>query len=262
MTESAPGHFDANIDPGWTIAGRPNGGYLLALLGRAAERTGPHEHVVAASAQFLSPPEPGPVTIEVEVLRAGRSASQLRARMIQHDAGCVEALLTTGTLGTAEEPHWSGGVPSTPDTCFEDARRVPGVNPAGTPVPIMDQVDLRLDPASTGFAVGRPSGSGELWGWLDIPGTEPIDPAALLYAVDAFPPATFEIELTGWVPTLALTVYVRALPAPGPLRVLQRANLVAAQRVDETCWVWDSHGRVVAHGAQLAAIRLGEPPRG
>lgn len=227
------------------------------MLGRAAERAGPHEHVVAASAQYLAPPEPGPVIIEVEVLRAGRSASQLRARMIQRDAVCVEALLITGTLDTAGEAHWSGGVPVIPETSFENGHRVPSVNPAGTPVPIMDQVDLRLDPSSTGFAEGRPSGSGELWGWLDLPGAEPIDPAALLYAVDAFPPATFEIELTGWVPTLALTVYVRALPAPGPLRVLQRANLVAAQRVDEACWVWDSRGRVVAHGVQLAAIRLG-----
>jgi hypothetical protein len=39
--------------------------------------------------------------------------------------------------------------------------------------------------------------------------------------------------------------------------VLQKANLVDAQRVDESCWVWDSAGRLVAHGSQLAGIRLG-----
>ena len=63
--------------------------------------------------------------------------------------------------------------------------------------------------------------------------------------------------MTGWVPTLELTVYVRALPAPGPVRVLQRANLIDGQRVDEQCWVWDSRARLVAHGTQLAGIRLG-----
>ncbi|MDT4920087.1 MAG: hypothetical protein QOI15_989, partial [Pseudonocardiales bacterium] len=96
-----------------------------------------------------------------------------------------------------------------------------------------------------------------LRGWLALPGDEPFDPASLLYAVDSFPPATLDVELTGWVPTLELTGYVRALPAPGPVRVLQEAHLVDHQRVDETCWVWDSTGRLVAHGTQLAAIRIG-----
>ena len=59
------------------------------------------------------------------------------------------------------------------------------------------------------------------------------------------------------MPTLELTAYVRALPAPGPVRVLQRARLIDDQRVDEECLVWDSRGRLVAQCTQLAAIRLG-----
>ena len=71
------------------------------------------------------------------------------------------------------------------------------------------------------------------------------------------PPATFDIEFSGWVPTLELTVYVRAQPAPGPVRVLQRAQLITGGRVDQTCLIWDRTGRLVAEGTQLAAIRLG-----
>ena len=49
-----------------------------------------------------------------------------------------------------------------------------------------------------------------------VDGRDP-DPLALLYAVDALPPATFDLSgTTGWVPTLSLTAYVRAPPAPGP----------------------------------------------
>jgi hypothetical protein len=121
----------------------------------------------------------------------------------------------------------------------------------------MNQVEVRLDPEFAGFTRGEPSGRGELRGWLALPDAEDFDPVSLLYAVDAFPPATFDIEFTGWVPTLELTAYVRALPAPGPVRVMQRANLIDAGRVDETCWVWDSTGRLVAQGSQLAGIRLG-----
>jgi hypothetical protein len=96
-----------------------------------------------------------------------------------------------------------------------------------------------------------------LRGWLALPDDEPFDPNSLMYAVDAFPPATLDVEPTGWVPTLELTAYVRALPAPGPVRILHQAHLVDDQRVDETCWVWDSTDRLVAHGTQLAGIRLG-----
>ena len=94
-------------------------------------------------------------------------------------------------------------------------------------------------------------------GWLDLPGTAVFDPISLLFAVDSFPPATIDIERVGWVPTLELTAYVRALPVPGPVRVLQRAHLISGQRVDEACFVWDRSGRLVAQATQLAGIRLG-----
>lgn len=252
-----PGQFEAAVDSQWTIGGKPNGGYLLAVLGRAAVAVGPHEHVIAASAHYLHSPDPGPVVVEAEVLRSGRSASQVHARMLQDGQPCVEALLTTSRLDPAAEPHWGAGAPTPGTSRYQESIHLPGVTPTGVPVSLAEQVDVRIDPDSFGFSQGRPSGRGELRGWLALPHSEPFDPVSLLFAVDAFPPATFDIEMTGWVPTLELTVYVRALPAPGPVRVLQKANVIDAQRVDETCWVWDSRGRVVAHGTQLAGIRLG-----
>jgi hypothetical protein len=120
----------------------------------------------------------------------------------------------------------------------------------------MEQVDLRLEPQTQGFTTGQPAGRGELRGWLALPAGEAFDPSSLLYALDSFPPATFDIEFSGWVPTLELTAYVRAIPVPGPVRVLQRARLIDAGRVDEACFIWDSAGRLVAQGTQLAGIRL------
>ena len=256
LVERQPGRYSGDVHAGWTIAGKPNGGYLLALLGRAAAAVS-HPHPIATSAHYLRPPDPGPVDVDVEVLRRGRSASQLRARLRQHGKTCIEALVTTGELDPDTKPYWTEGLPEPGSVPFADCIRVPAVTPAGLPVPIMEQVDIRLEPASFTFARGAPTGRGELHGWLALPHGEDFDAGALLYAVDAFPPATFDIEISGWVPTLELTAYVRATPAPGPLRVLHKAHLIVAQRVDEVCWVWDSTGRLVAQGTQLAGVRLG-----
>lgn len=257
LVPEGPGRFGGEVHPEWTIGGKPNGGYLLGMLGRAAATVGPHDHVIAASAHYLRSPEPGPVVVEAEVLRAGRSASQLHARMLQDGQICIEALITTSTLDPDDKPYWSDGVPQPGTESFADSVRIPSLSPSGVPVAIMDQVEVRIERGSLGFAGGTPSGRGELRGWLALPYDEPFDPVSLVYAVDAFPPATFDVETTGWVPTLELTAYVRALPAPGPVRMLHKAQLIDAQRVDEICWVWDTTGRLVAHGSQLAGIRLG-----
>jgi hypothetical protein len=256
VTQREPGRFSAEIDPEWTIGAKPNGGYLLSMLARAATSTSAHNHVVAASAHYLHSPDPGPVVIETELLRAGRSASQLRARMEQDGKACVEALVTASSLAGDTAPYWDRGLPEKSEVSYEDCPRLVPKLPNGIRVAIMEQVEVRLEPNSSGFTAGRASGRGELRGWLALPGAEPFDPNALLFAVDAFPPATFDIEFSGWVPTLELTVYVRALPVPGPVRVLQRAQLIDAGRVDESCFVWDMSGRLVAEGTQLAGIRL------
>jgi hypothetical protein len=248
--------FGAAVHPKWSIAGKPSGGYLLSLLGRAAVTASPHPHVLAASAYYLRPPEPGRVMIEVHLLRAGRSATHLRATMSQGGEVCVEALAMAGDLDTATPTRWDRGVPSAGTANYPECMRLGSQLPDGSRVEIRDQIEVRLEPASAGFTRGAPSGRGELRGWLGLPGEEAFDPISLLLAVDAFPPATFDIKFSGWVPTLELTVYVRALPKPGPVRLLQRAELIDDGRVDESCYVWDRSGRLVAQGRQLAAIRL------
>jgi acyl-coenzyme A thioesterase PaaI-like protein len=123
---SAPGRFEAELNPEWTIGGKPNGGYLLALLGRAASSVSEHGHVIAASAHYLSSPEPGRSQIETHVLRTGRSASHVRARMSQGERACVEALIMTGVLDPGAKPYWDKGAPNralSPSTSARDSSR-------------------------------------------------------------------------------------------------------------------------------------------
>ncbi|MBJ7358500.1 MAG: thioesterase family protein [Nocardioides sp.] len=246
--------FSADLHPGWGVGGRPNGGYLLAVLGRAVAATGRHPDVVAVSAHFLRPPATGPADVELEVLHEGRSVSTVRASLRQEGRTCVEALVTTGDLDRTA-PVWRGEIEPPAVAAMEDCTRLVAVTDAFE-VPLMDQLDLRLDPGSMGWTVGAPTGRGELLGRIALLDEPAFDPLSLLVAVDAFPPAPFDVEVTGWVPTIQLSAYVRARPADGPVVVRHRAQVIAQGRVDETTTVWDRNGAVVAQGTQLAGIRL------
>lgn len=241
------------------VNGHPNGGYLLAVLGRAALAAldEPDRHVLAATATYIAPPTTGLTTIRTEVQRRGRTASQVRAVLVQDDAARVDVTMTIGTLD-AGPPQW--GQISPPDLAAEDVcRAATGAMPSpitGGPPPLARVMASAFDPATLGFATGQPSGTGELRGWLRFADGRDWDPLALLLAVDAMPPATFEVAMTGWVPTLTLTAYIRAVPVPGPLRFRFRVGVIAAGKADETCEVWDSADRLVAQSTQLAAIRL------
>jgi hypothetical protein len=260
----APHLFETDIHELWTVGDKPNGGYLLALLGRAARSTGRPDQdspwqVVSSSITYLRPPELGPATVHTELLRRGRSAAHVRAVLTQGGVDMVDAVFVLGALPEQLSLRYNGIEPlrvPDPEQCVRLPERIPG----GVHVGIMEVLDLRLDPATIPFADSPPPAGApaELRGWTRfVDGREP-DPLSLLFTVDAIPPATLMIGSTGWVPTLQMSVYVRATPAPGWLGIRMVANLVADGVVDEACVVWDSRGQVVAQGTQLARLRFPE----
>ena len=83
------------------------------------------------------------------------------------------------------------------------------------------------------------------------------DAYLLALAVDALPPVIFGITRAGWSPTVELTWHMRALPAPGLLRVAARSRHVSGGWFDEESEVWDSAGRLVAQSRQIARVGRG-----
>lgn len=250
------GGYVADLDQNWSAVGNINGGYLQAVMARAAAAESVHPHVVAASTHFLRPPNAGRARLVVEPLRTGRSASQVRVRLLQDGEAKAETVFMLGDLTDVKpEPAFKATDFPSPGLAFAEVVRFKPPRDA-FPVEMLHQVELYLEPEAFGFARGNPRGLGELRGWLDLPGQAAFDPISLLQAADTFPPATFDIDPTGWVPTFEMTTYVRALPAPGPVQIHFKANIVQGDRVDETCTIWDSNGAVVAQSHQLAGVRL------
>ncbi|HYY10752.1 MAG TPA: thioesterase family protein, partial [Kineosporiaceae bacterium] len=251
VTAAGPGRYDAVLDEDWSIGGRLNGGYLLALLTRAAlAEAGPgHEHPLAVTGAFAAAAPAGPAAVTVEALRRGRGTSVLRARLHAPEGGdaYVEALVTAGRLADGDPLVAGPPAPALPPEA--SCPRAP-VDNGPLHVPLLGQVSERIDPATAGFARGRPSGAGELRAWVRFDDGREPDLLALVLVADALPPPSFDVPglVLGWVPTLQYSVYLRALPAPGPLQVRTVARSIGGGAVDETCDVWDSAGRLVAVG--------------
>lgn len=258
LEPTGPGTAGVLLDEQWRIGPKMHGGYLMAVLARAGiEAVAPtrpeHAAPQAMTATFLRAPDPGPAALTVDVLRSGRGASQVRVRLEQ-DGPCVEAALVLGPLPAASEQDLSPEpIAVTP---YEDCPRSPadGADGRGT-LPIMDVVDVRLDPATLGFLRGSPTGEGRLSGWIAMEGETEWDPLGLLVALDALPPATFDLGIYGWSPTMSLTAHVHAEAAPGPLVATQWVDHASTDRMHETCRLWDARGRLVAQANQLAAVR-------
>jgi acyl-CoA thioesterase len=257
-TGVARGHLGA----GWLIGDAINGGVLMALATSAASdalRGTGHVEPLTWGAHFLAPATPGPVEALVEVLRVGRSVATAAVRLVQPGAdGPRERVRLTGTFGTldrAEPVHRAPAPPEVPgpQACLPATR---SSGPLAAAIVMLDRLDVRVDPSTAGFAVGRPSGRGCIRAWLRMrDGREP-DVAMLPYAVDALMPVSFDLGVPGWAPTIELTGQLLGRPAPGWLLVELSTDTVVGDLLVEDAAVWDSAGRLVARSRQLAGVRL------
>ncbi|WP_340539909.1 thioesterase family protein [Nocardioides sp. GXZ039] len=260
VTRAGDLRWTAELSEGWGIGSGLNGGYLLATIARALSEAVPGKpDPLAISAHYLSASHAGPAGIDVTVLRDGGSVATTRAELRQGDDVRIAVLATLGDLDRLPaDDATTAAPPDLPPVGECVPHRPPPGFEAG--IALLGRFDLRLHPDHVGWTTGQPDGSGVLSGWFRLEDERDPDPLSLLLVVDALPPVTFTHGLFGWAPTLELTAYVRARPAPGWLRVTHATRSIAGGMFEEDCEVWDSAGRLVAQSRQLA--RTPRPHRG
>jgi acyl-CoA thioesterase len=241
------------IRDGWDINGNANGGYLLALAANGLRQIASRPDPVSITAHYLAPGRPSAALVTGQVVKTGKRFTTVTGSLLADGRTIIQLLGTFGDLAApqADTIAMDGSPPDLPppDECVpRDAR-------SGVPVPMMDRLDVRLHPRDAGYVLGNKSGRAEIAGWVSLRDGRPIDTLALLMVADAFPPAVFNIDIPpGWVPTVELTVHVRAVPAPGPMRCLFRTRFVHGGMFEEDGEVWDSTGTLVALSRQLALL--------
>ena len=256
LTATGPEEYAATLDPGWVIGGGIHGGYLMALLAGAARSVLPAKpDPLAISAHFTSASIPGPATLSARLLRDGGSVGTVAVDLSQDGALRISALATVGILGDGAD--WRSTSPPLELPPPEECPVMP--DEVRAMLPLTQRFDMRFDPATAGFLRGEAGEEALLQSWFRLADGREPDALALLVALDAMPPVTFAMGQPGWAPTLELTCYLRAEPAPGWLLLSHRARTFAGGMFEEDCEVWDSAGRLVAQSRQLA--RMPRPPQ-
>jgi hypothetical protein len=120
-----------------------------------------------------------------------------------------------------------------PEQCLGRADRLlPAVGGAAG---IAGRVEFRIEPTSDGWVTGRQDGTTAFQGWMRLADGRPPDVHCLPLLVDALPPAVFGAVSPQWVPTLELTVHVRAHPVPGWLRAAVATRFLIDGTFEEDC---------------------------
>jgi hypothetical protein len=242
------------LHDGWDINGNANGGYMLAVAGNGLRAVAGRPDPVSVTAHYLAPGRPGDVAVEAQVVKSGKRFATVAGSFSSTDRTLLQLVGTFGDLsGAAADgaPYMAGGPPDLPpmDECVRRS------GPVTLGSAFAQKLDVRLRPGDTGFMDGVKSGRAEMAGWFSFADGRAVDTLALLLVADAFAPAVFNLELPqGWVPTVELTVHVRGVPAPGPVRCIFRTRYVSGGMFEEDGEVWDSDDRLVALSRQLALL--------
>lgn len=247
------GSFVAGLHGDWAIGDHPHGGYLLAIMARAAISAAggpaPDDDLapLAVSAQFLRPPRTGPVLVRTETLKTGRTVTVMRAVLEQRGRACVDATVTLGRM--PDEPAVWSDLPEMPVNPPVEAINLGSASYAKF-APLSRTCDLRLDPQGAGFLTGSTADPPRLRLWVKPRGAQP-DLLFGLLTGDVSMPVTVNLGWFGWAPTVQLTALLRARPANGWLRLLVEAKAVHGRWYDEDALVVDSTGRLVCQARQL-----------
>ncbi|MEO9221675.1 MAG: thioesterase family protein, partial [Mycobacteriaceae bacterium] len=223
--------FDATLGSSWTIGPKAHGGLLLALCANAARQAfggaTPSMQPLAVSANYLSPPEPGPVQLTTTLRKRGRTVCLVDVELRQDGVSAVRATVTLGPpeRGDAafERAHPMQDMPIAPPSDAIDV----STHVFGQIVHVARVCELRVDPSTGGFLRGEVEGDPVIRLWVKPRGEAP-DALFALMAGDVSPPVTLNLGRLGWAPTVQLTALLRAEPAPGWLRVQMSTSKVGA----------------------------------
>jgi acyl-CoA thioesterase len=271
---SRPGRYTTQVSDAWLLVVVPQGGIVAAIAARAMAIVldDPGQILRTMSCVFAGQVAAGPVEVDVEVLRRGRSMSQLTATV--RNPGAAAGLTAVAAFGASRrgfdftelemppvpEPEglrgWRDGIPEGIEFEFDRP-----------PMPFWEHV------VESRSAVGRApweafvEGPAESVSWyrLDHPPLRSdgrVDPLAAVVLCDTMPGAVGQKlgpAAGPWFgPSVDLTIHLFGAPRPGWLLAHNQARFAGDGYASVDMALWDpSDGSLVAYATQLMFFAFG-----
>ena len=257
MLDGAAAGGAVTVAPGWGQGRATYGGLVAGLLFARAEAlcADPARRLRSASVAFAGPVAPGEAVVEGRVLRAGGSATQVEAAIVQDGKTRASLLATFGdgresVVSVAAGPRNPRPELPAPET-LDRIIPVPGVTPE-----FFGQVDLR-------FGAGSPLFSGaaepDFGGWMRFASPpRALGDRELVTLADAWPPSIAPL-LDGPVPlsTVAWTFEPVGEGSASPDAFWQydvRTLAAGGGYAHTSARIWDSFGTLRALSRQTVAV--------
>jgi acyl-CoA thioesterase len=251
----APGVYERTLDRTYWGHESQFGGYAHALILQAMvdEVADPEMVPVSASVHFIRPYGEGRFRCEVDVVRRGRTMSNVHARTWSEDKLVGQAIATF-----ARRRDLAPLTPLRPPP--ELASPVaPGEAPTDPRMSIPNHRHFEMWPR-VGSWPERRADVDRVGGWVRMIGEPIVDERVLVMINDLWPPVAYHRWTVGHVAVSAdiTTQFRGALPAaiaPGePVFVQLRTVASAGGFVDEDTEVWTADGTLLCQGRQMRFV--------
>jgi acyl-CoA thioesterase len=239
--------FDVAVPDGWQQGAGVFGGWVMAVLVRAAEAVVPGRPLRSLTAEIPAPAQPGDATIFVEALRSGQSVTTVAARLVQKGQLQAHAVAVDGVTDHTEL------IPPAV-TSWQSIEAFPPDVPEVPPFARHFEFRMVEHPPFR----GAPQ-SGAL-GWVRLREPGPAKDAALVVAhVDAWWPAEFaRLPRPRPMVTAAFSMQVvggaSAWATDAPLLHASRSHAVRDGYVTEVRELWTEAGELVALNEQTMVM--------
>ena len=151
--------FVSEVQPGWDIGGNANGGYLMAIAGRAmSEAVG--RPPATLTAHYLRPAPIGHCEVVVTTVRSGRRFATATGSLVMFDGDeRREIIRLLGTFGeqTPGGPSFNSEDPV--DIPNYDECELPPTPTEGPKPAMMERLASRIYPGDEGFRNAAPTGT-------------------------------------------------------------------------------------------------------
>lgn len=276
VREAGPGRYSAEVDTGWSAPTGPNGGYLAAIVARAAEaHASPagERQLRSLTVHYLRPArEEVELELAVETVREGRRVSNLRLVGRQDGKEVLMAVAALSVTGLQTAGSWAPGLPDVAPPPRREAERVAPEDyrmdgdswlaPVEGAPAIVQQVKLAPRRGERPFSGQQPppGEAPEIAGWLELPEPQAIDAPYLALLSDIlWPPSFIPLSAPALAPTVDLTVHIRADLPPGgfPDQAVfgrYRTEAAMAGTIEEDGEMFLPDGTLLAQSRQLALL--------